>query len=145
MESELNVFERPAQFCYCVTNGASACAPCRERRAAKAKQSDVVEVNTVAHPYQWLLDAIPEPEAASRDDQVVCFSNGHGGRCGLECSVFLAGRCECQGEAVEHFVFMKEGREWAMRRIEEAPDEWTYLALKNRIDDQRALDGGDQA
>lgn len=32
MTSDLNLFERPAEICYCVPNGASLCAPCRERR-----------------------------------------------------------------------------------------------------------------
>lgn len=32
--SDLNFFEQPSQICYCVPNGQSSCAPCRERRAA---------------------------------------------------------------------------------------------------------------
>lgn len=32
----MSFFEIPNQICYCVPNGASACAPCRERRAAEA-------------------------------------------------------------------------------------------------------------
>jgi hypothetical protein len=36
MDRELNLFERPVEMCYCVPGGASACAPCRDRRAEVA-------------------------------------------------------------------------------------------------------------
>ena len=33
MTGDINLFERPAEICYCVPNGASKCSPCRERSA----------------------------------------------------------------------------------------------------------------
>jgi hypothetical protein len=67
------------------------------------------------------------------------------GNCDYECSVFLAGRCDAQADAAEHFVYEAEGREWAMTRIEEDADEEVYSSVKAMIDDQRAKDGGSDA
>jgi len=39
MDRELNLFERATEICYCVPGGASACAPCRERRAERAAEA----------------------------------------------------------------------------------------------------------
>jgi hypothetical protein len=35
-EMAANIFEAKAEICYCVPNGAAACSPCWERRAAKS-------------------------------------------------------------------------------------------------------------
>ena len=32
---EISLFERRTRVCYCVSNGASECGPCRERRVAR--------------------------------------------------------------------------------------------------------------
>ena len=37
----MNLFERKTEICYCVPNGASACAPCRERLAKKNAETPV--------------------------------------------------------------------------------------------------------
>jgi hypothetical protein len=76
MTNDLNLFERPAEICYCVGNGAATCAPCRERRAGKTAQSEVVQADTSKHPFQWLLDALPEAGKATTDDNNTCWSNG---------------------------------------------------------------------
>lgn len=38
----MNLFERKTEICYCVPNGASACAPCRERLAAKNAEKPTI-------------------------------------------------------------------------------------------------------
>lgn len=142
MTSDLNLFERPAQICYCVGNGIATCAPCRARRARKNAPIEVVQPDTSKHPFQWLLDALPETGKMTTDDNNTCWNNGQSGRCDYECSVFLAGRCDAQADGAEYFVNLPEGRDWAMTRIEEDANEETYLSIKAMIDDQRALDGG---
>lgn len=144
MTSDLNLFERPAEICYCVGNGAATCAPCRERRASKNARSEVVQPDASKHPFQWLLDALPEPGKKYSDDDNICWNNGQGGRCDQDCSVFLSGRCEAQADGAEHFVHSAEGRAWAMERIEDDADEEVYSSVKAMIDDQRTLDGGVQ-
>lgn len=142
MAVDLNIFERPAQICYCVGNGASTCAPCRERRAGKSVPSEVVQPDTSKHPFQWLLDALPEPTEALSEDHNICWNNGQSGNCNNDCSVFLAGRCDAQADGAEYFVNSPEGRAWAMEFIESDADEEVYLSVKAMIDDQRTIDGG---
>lgn len=144
MTSDLNLFERPAEICYCVGNGTATCTPCRERRAGRNAQIEVVQPDTSKHPFQWLLDALPEPGDALHGDHNICWNNGQSGNCNNDCSVFLAGRCDAQADGAEYFVHSPEGRAWAMERIEDDADEEVYRSIKAMIADQRALDGGVQ-
>lgn len=141
MTREISLFERPTRLCYCAPNSAAQCAPCRERTARKRKQIDVVSIQPTQHPFQWLLDALPYPTEMCREDHHICWSNGQGGHCNNDCSVFLAGRCDAQYDGAEYFINSAEGRAWAMERIEEDADEEVYLSVRALIDDQRALDG----